>query len=80
MNKNPIDKLDIPDNRYGHVGELEMRSRLPSPIYRWDKYSLDSMIQREIASGMSRFISAQKFFLSELLIVRAIVMRPFSAP
>ncbi|MDC5579585.1 pyridoxamine 5'-phosphate oxidase family protein [Acinetobacter baumannii] len=62
MNKNPIDKPDIPDNRYGHIGELEMRSRLPSPIYRWDKYSLDSMIQREIASGMSRFISAQKFF------------------
>ncbi len=62
MNKIAVEKPVTPDERFGHAGELEMRRRLPSPIYQWDKFSLSSMIQREIGIGMSRFIMAQNFF------------------
>ena len=62
MNKITVDKPIIPDNRFGHDGELEMRRRLPSPIYQWDKFTLNNMIQREVGLGMSRFIGAQNFF------------------
>lgn len=62
MNKNVFEQQIPPDSKFGHEGELEMRKRLPSPIYQWDKYSLSGMIQEAIAPGMARFIEAQRFF------------------
>ncbi|MGL5759511.1 pyridoxamine 5'-phosphate oxidase family protein [Plesiomonas sp.] len=51
-----------PDSRFGHEGELAMRDKFPSPIYRWDEQTLSGMIQRSISLGMARFIEAQQFF------------------
>jgi len=59
--RTPEERAMVPDNPWGHKGELEMRRRFPSS-YHWDEHDLSVMMRPVISPALARFIEAQTFF------------------